>query len=65
MLSESSILNQLETAESFNSSQQFCLFGDMGYPLRSNLMVPFKGNDISVEQHEFNSKMSKVRQCVE
>ena len=42
-----------------------CLYGDQAYPLRPNLMCPFRGNNLTVRQQEFNNSMAKLRISVE
>lgn len=43
----------------------FCLYGDEGYPLRSQLMRPYSSTNLTEEQAVWNLQMSKVRECVE
>jgi len=41
------------------------LYGDPAYPLTPYILSPYKGANITEEQHEFNKRMSSVRECVE
>ncbi|XP_063912768.1 uncharacterized protein LOC135129532 [Zophobas morio] len=43
----------------------FCLYGDEGYPLKSQLIRPYSNTRLTEQQQLFNKKMSRVRQCVE
>ncbi|XP_070578741.1 uncharacterized protein [Ptychodera flava] len=63
MLSESQLLPKLEQVQ--NGGQVMCVYGDPAYPLRPELMGPFKGAHLTREQHIFNRSMSEVRVCVE
>lgn len=56
ILRDTRILDQLN-----RYCSQFCVYGDEGYPLRMQLIRP----NLTEEQHRFNTKMSKLRICVE
>lgn len=60
MLSHSEITNQLEA-----NFPGFCLYGDPAYPLRPQLISPYKGANLTDGQAAFNKAMSSVRQSVE
>ena len=45
-------------------SQDMHLVGDSAYPLKTYLMVPFKGA-LTAAQQRFNTGLSKRRQCIE
>jgi hypothetical protein len=47
------------------NGRQMKIYGDLGYPLRDVLVVPFKGNNLCNLQKEFNLLMSKERITVE
>lgn len=48
-----------------SDGQRYYLYGDLGYPLRRHLIVPFKGDNLTAAEQQFNSRMSKVRESVE
>ena len=64
MLAESGILGILEQMSDENG-QPFYLYGDAGYPLRPQILSPFRGSNITDQEKNFNKEMSKVRECVE
>lgn len=41
------------------------MYGDPAYPLRENIIVPFRGANVTDEQQIFNRTMSNVRETVE
>jgi hypothetical protein len=41
------------------------VYGDPAYGLSQHLISPFKGANLTVEEHRFNASMSKVREAVE
>ena len=60
MLAESNILPQLEAFVD-ETGQPFYLYGDPAYPLRPQLLAPFRGANVTPEEEEFNKNMSRVR----
>ena len=56
--------NQLSTVVGQNQ-QQLCIYGDSAYALRTYLITPFKGANITQIQHDFNKNMASVRVAVE
>lgn len=60
MLSQTGLLRQLEQV-----MEDYCLYGDPAYPLRPQLISPYKGGNITPGQAAFNKSMSQVRQAVE
>ena len=42
-----------------------CIDGDPAYPLRPHLQAPFRGNNLTNDQIEWNKSMSAVRVFVE
>src|SRR5579863_7953614 len=60
MLTQSGLLQQLEDV-----MPNFCLYGDPAYPLRPQLISPYKGANMTPAQAAFNIAMSRVRQSVE
>ena len=63
MLGESGVLPQLEQIQ--DHGEVLCVYGDPAYPLRPELMGPFKGVNLNEQQKNFNKAMSEVRVCVE
>ncbi|XP_070536586.1 uncharacterized protein [Ptychodera flava] len=63
MLGESEVLPKLEQLQ--NDGPMMCVYGDPAYPLRPELMGPFKGAHLTPQQQIFNRSMSEVRVCVE
>ena len=47
------------------NGQRYCLYGDPAYPIRDQLVPPYRGANITPLQQLFNSRMSSVRECVE
>ena len=64
MLAESGILGILGQMSDENG-QPFYLYGDAGYPLRPQILSPFRGSNITDQEKNFNKEMSKVCECVE
>ena len=64
ILTESGILTQLENFTD-ETGEPYHLFGDAGYPLRPQLLCPFKGVNLTPQEIQFNKDMSKVRECIE
>lgn len=65
MLRMSGFLHNLQQHSFDTSGQPLCIYGDLAYPLRIHLQGPYKGGQLTVDQEEFNSSMSKVREAVE
>lgn len=64
MLRESNLLQILhEKMAEFGRS--YCLYGDPAYPLSREIMCPYKGARVTLEQEAFNGAMSKCRMSVE
>jgi len=42
------------------NGRPLCIYGDSAYPIRPQLMGPFRGATITPDQYEFNQAMSKV-----
>jgi hypothetical protein len=40
---------------------QYCLYGDLAYPLSVVLQKPFQGNAVDAEEHEYNTLMASLR----
>ena len=43
----------------------YVLYGDPAYGVTDNILAPFRGAFLTVEEQEFNKRMSKVRVSVE
>ena len=41
------------------------LYGDLAYPLRVHLQVPYRGAGITPQMELYNKAMSSIRMCVE
>lgn len=65
MLRMSGFLQNLQQHSFDTSGQPLCIYGDPAYPLRIHLQGPYKGGQLTDDQKEFNSSMSKVREAVE
>lgn len=65
MLRMSGLLDNLQQHSFDTSGQPLCIYGDPAYPLRIHLQGPYKGGQLTFDQEEFNSSMSKVREAVE
>jgi len=64
LLHESQVLMQMEDFMS-NDGKPFYLYGDPAYPLRRNLITPYKGHNLTPQKIKCNKMMSRVRQSVE
>lgn len=62
MLARSNLLQRLE--DHLNAPDLY-IYGDSGYPLKRHLITPYIGSNLTDEQREFNTTMSKLRICVE
>jgi len=65
LLRESGLLQDLQVHSIDQFGRNLCIYGDPAYPIRPQLMCPFRGARITNEQQEFNRSMSKVRISVE
>lgn len=65
MLGDSGLLNQLEQFAHNPDGNILCIYGDPAYPLRPQLLGPYKGARITPLQAQFNETMSQVRISVE
>ena len=66
MLYASDILRQIRQHINYNGVvPDFTLFGDKGYPLEPELLTPFRGNNLTQDELDFNQQMSRARICVE
>lgn len=68
MFKESGLLNILQREARTPRGEPLCLYGDPAYPLRPQLMDPYRDADVLVvtpEMRAFNTAMSEVRVSVE
>lgn len=68
MLKDSNLLASLQIYAHNPAGDPLCLYGDLGYPLRPQLMCPFRQTDYPVltrDMKEFNTAMSRLRVSVE
>ena len=65
MLADSDLLTALEQYAVSPTGQAMCIYGDPAYPLRVNLMAPFRGAALTAQMEAFNKSMSNVRTSVE
>ena len=65
MLADSDLLTALEQYAVSPTRQAMCIYGDPAYPLRVNLMAPFRGAALTAQMEAFNKSMSNVRTSVE
>ena len=68
MLKESGLLNILQREARTLRGEPLCLYGDPAYPVRPQLMGPYRDADVLVvtpEMRAFNTGMSEVRVSVE
>ena len=65
ILADSDLLTALEQYAVSPTGQAMCIYGDHAYPLRVNLMAPFRGAALRAQMEAFNKSMSNVRTSVE
>ena len=65
MLANSNFITALEHNAVSPTGQQMCIYGDLAYPLRVNLMALFRGTALTAQMEAFNDSMSNVRTSVE
>ena len=65
LLNASGLLQNLIQHSHSPNGQTLCIYGDPAYPIRPQLLGPFKGAHVTADQHSFNKDMSKVRISVE
>ncbi|CAM1298097.1 Uncharacterised protein r2_g751 [Pycnogonum litorale] len=64
MLAESGLMLELRKLKNVDGSPYY-IYGDPAYPLSPHLMTPYRNAVLTHSQAVFNTKMSRVRQCVE
>ena len=65
MLRMSGLLEQLQVHSFDREGNILCIYGDPAYPLYTHLEAPFRGNNLSNDQIEWNKSMNAVRVSVE
>ena len=65
MLADSNLLTALEQHAVSPTGQAMCIYGDPAYPLRVNLMAPFRGAALTAQMEAFNKSLSNVRTSIE
>ena len=65
MLADSYLLTALEQYAVSPIGQALCIYGDPAYPLRVNLMAPFRGAALTAKMEAFHKSMSNVQTSVE
>ena len=65
MLADSNMLPQLRQICRRNNQIPLCIYGDLAYPLRPELQKPFQALQLTQQQKDYNTVMSKCRIGVE
>ena len=65
ILRRSGLLQQLQEHCNTEDGQPLCIYGDPAYPIRPYLQAPYKVNNLTAAEKEFNRSMSSVRVSVE
>jgi len=68
MLADSNLLNALQRHAHDRAGNPLCIYGDMAYPLRPQLMCPYRPTDYPIltpDMQAFNRAMSELRVSVE
>ncbi|XP_066914769.1 uncharacterized protein [Clytia hemisphaerica] len=65
MLADSNVLPRLRQICRRNNQIPLCIYGDLAYPLRPELQKPFQGLQLTQDQKDYNTAMSKCRIGVE
>ena len=65
MLRMSGLLEALEQYSYSSTNHPLCIYGDLAYPMRVHLQVPYQGARLSNDEQSFNASMSTVRTAVE
>ena len=64
MLAESGLSPKIARFNQPNG-QPYVIYGDPAYGITRNIIAPFRGAQLTPQQHDFNKSMSKVRVSVE
>ena len=65
MLVRSELLTLLQVHSRAPDDTLLCIYGDPAYPLRPQLMAPFRGANLDDRQQIWNTRMNAVRTAVE
>ena len=65
MLTTSNLYNQLAQYSRKENGEPLCIYGGPIYPLRPQLQGPFKNQNLTPQQADFNKSMSTVRTSIE
>lgn len=65
LLAASNLVEKCEQLPVSATGERYYVYGDLGYPLRRYLIVPYKEENLTEAEQSFNSRMSKVRESVE
>ena len=65
ILRRSELLHKLEQYCNKADGSPLCIFGDPAYPVRPHIQAPYKNNNLSDAEKDFNKAMSSVRVSVE
>ena len=60
MLANSNLLNVLEQYAVSPTGQTMCIYGDPTYPLRVNLMAPFRGAALTAQLQQIYVQCTNV-----
>ena len=61
----SGLLEQLQAHSIDRTGNILCIYGDPAYPLHPHLQAPFRGNNLTNDQIEWNKSTIAVRVSVE
>ena len=64
ILSASVLSDKLRQSNQVNR-QPYVIYGDPAYGVSRNILSPYRGVHLTIQQQEFNKSMSQVRICIE
>ena len=65
MLADSGLLNDMGNFAFSPADQPMCVYGDLAYPLRIHLQVPYHQGRLTQQMEDYNKAMSAVRVSME
>ena len=65
MLADSGLLNDIGNFAFSTAGQPMCVYGDLAYPLRIHLQVPYRQGRLTQQMEDYNKAMSEVRVSIE